>query len=89
MEIVDDIADGWISAREVAESGDRRIVSVQSILRPPHSRERFQMAPPVLARKSDCDMQKIEPVGYGEHCYATFFLDMHDFMLEATCHTAP
>ena len=26
---------------------------------------------------------------YGEHCYATFFLDMHDFMLEATCHAPP
>ena len=26
---------------------------------------------------------------YGEHCYSTFFLDMHDFMLEATCHTPP
>lgn len=26
---------------------------------------------------------------YGEHCYATFFLDMHDFMLEATCHATP
>jgi catechol 2,3-dioxygenase-like lactoylglutathione lyase family enzyme len=26
---------------------------------------------------------------YGEHCYATFFVDAHNFMLEATCHSAP
>ena len=26
---------------------------------------------------------------YGEHCYSTFFVDKHDFMLEATCHTPP
>lgn len=26
---------------------------------------------------------------YGEHCYATYFLDVHGFMLEATCHTPP
>jgi catechol 2,3-dioxygenase-like lactoylglutathione lyase family enzyme len=26
---------------------------------------------------------------YGEHCYATFFVDRHDFMIEATCHTPP
>jgi catechol 2,3-dioxygenase-like lactoylglutathione lyase family enzyme len=24
---------------------------------------------------------------YGEHCYATFFLDPHGFMLEAVCHS--
>lgn len=24
---------------------------------------------------------------YGKHCYATFFLDPHGFMLEAVCHT--
>ena len=24
---------------------------------------------------------------YGEHCYATFFVDPHGFMLEAVCHT--
>lgn len=26
---------------------------------------------------------------YGDNCYATFFVDAHNFMLEATCHTAP
>jgi catechol 2,3-dioxygenase-like lactoylglutathione lyase family enzyme len=25
---------------------------------------------------------------YGEHCYATFFLDPHGFKLEVVCHTA-
>jgi catechol 2,3-dioxygenase-like lactoylglutathione lyase family enzyme len=25
---------------------------------------------------------------YGEHCYATYWLDPHGFMLEAVCHTA-
>lgn len=24
---------------------------------------------------------------YGEHCYATYWLDPHGFMLEAVCHT--
>ena len=24
---------------------------------------------------------------YGEHCYATYFLDPHGFMLEAVCHS--
>lgn len=26
---------------------------------------------------------------YGEHCYATYFLDPHGFMLEAVCHSPP
>lgn len=26
---------------------------------------------------------------FGEHCYATYFVDLHGFMLEATCHTPP
>ena len=26
---------------------------------------------------------------YGEHCYATYFLDPHGFMLEAVCHKPP
>jgi catechol 2,3-dioxygenase-like lactoylglutathione lyase family enzyme len=25
---------------------------------------------------------------YGQHCYATFFLDPHGFMLEVVCHKA-
>jgi catechol 2,3-dioxygenase-like lactoylglutathione lyase family enzyme len=26
---------------------------------------------------------------YGENCYATFFVDMHGFMIEAVCHSPP
>jgi catechol 2,3-dioxygenase-like lactoylglutathione lyase family enzyme len=26
---------------------------------------------------------------YGEHCYATYFLDPHGFMLEVVCHIPP
>jgi catechol 2,3-dioxygenase-like lactoylglutathione lyase family enzyme len=26
---------------------------------------------------------------YGEHCYSTFFLDVHGFMIEATTHAKP
>ena len=26
---------------------------------------------------------------YGEHCYTTYFLDPHGFMLEAVCHSPP
>jgi catechol 2,3-dioxygenase-like lactoylglutathione lyase family enzyme len=26
---------------------------------------------------------------YGKHCYATYFLDPHGFMLEAVCHAPP
>jgi len=26
---------------------------------------------------------------FGEHCYATYFLDPHGFMLEAVCHSPP
>ena len=26
---------------------------------------------------------------YGEHFYGTYFVDQHDFMIEAACHSAP